>query len=171
MEAVDVREVLRKRIPHLRAYLRILTGDEKLADSIALAALERVVQSGAGSDGAKAALELFGHARRECRERVPELAQPPKKGRPLGSLGCPALAHSDCWNGNEFMIELSKLQPEMREPIVLRYGAGFDFNTTFRILGGQEGTFKSRLSRGLRQLSRALEAGGIAADDEELEAA
>lgn len=169
MEAVDVREVLRKRIPHLRAYLRILTGDEKLADSIALTALERTIQKGTAPDAEQVVFDLFVEARRECRARVPELAESPKRGRPCASQRTPT--RLGCEEGDRLLAELRRLPPEMREPIILRYGAGFDFKTTFRIVGGQEGTFKCRLHRGFKQLRTALEVDEIAADDEEREAA
>ena len=51
---------------------------------------------------------------------------------------------------------VAALKPPFRAPVVLRYGAELSYEEIAEVLGISKGTVASRLSRGLRDLGRAL---------------
>lgn len=143
------------------AYL--LTGDEDLAEDLAQEAFVRLIGrlSRIRDEAAIAAYlrqSIINLARKHWRKRRSERAYLRREGP---SLVAPIGAPSDPCVRDELWEALGKLPYRQRAAIVLRFYEDLSEEQTARVLGCPVGTVKSSVSRGLRQMRKALDDGEV----------
>jgi RNA polymerase sigma-70 factor (ECF subfamily) len=157
------RDGLVENVPHLRAYLRMLTGKADIADDITQETLLKAIEHEARfRPGTNLKAWLFVIARNEFysqyrrnKTRVAYAAS--EQLRPDTFLIPEAEARLDLEDLLECFAELSA---EQRETLTCISYLGYTYDETAEIAGVAVGTVKSRACRGRAKLMRLMEGHG-----------
>ncbi len=109
---------------------------------------------------------LFGIARHRCLDtlarRRREKSTFTDRERPPGEEPAPQPAANETWEMQRAILEcLGRLEPRVRESVLLRCQDGFSFPELARMLGERAGTIQARVSRATERLRRCLFAHGV----------
>jgi RNA polymerase sigma-70 factor (sigma-E family) len=158
-----IATLYRLHAPRAGKLAYLLTSDEDLAEDLAQEAFVRLIGrlSSIRDEAAIAAYlrqSIINLARKHWRKRRSERSYLRLEGP---NLVAPTSAPSDLCVRDELWEALGKLPYRQRAAIVLRFYEDLSEEQTARVLGCAVGTVKSSVSRGLRQMRKALDDGEV----------
>lgn len=155
------RDLIERHHHKVYGYLRRLGADPALAEDLTQECYARAWQRiGTLREAASLRSWLLTIARNElllhARGRGPEPGRLDEAGDPPGAGGSPETAAAAAERDERLHHAVDRLEPDLREAIVLHYFQDLSFREVGAVLGLPAGTAKSRVNRALERLRAVL---------------